>query len=136
MLLSTAPTTYAHLKLKDIHGFVEELTAEEDPEYHWKDNFRTARASNEARQYLLWKLAGRLRRKISAKVAEMGGNAVFGYRTHFDLVCGDRAFIIARAYGTACTVKPVVTCFSLPNTHNTYSLSPSHSSTFYLFRSF
>jgi hypothetical protein len=117
-------SAYAHFRLKDIHGFVEELVAEEDPEYHWKDNFRTARASNEARQYLFWKLSGTLRRKISAKVTEMGGNAVFGYHTHFDLVCDDRAFIIARAYGTACTVKHVpLLSLSLSLTHHIHSFS-------------
>ncbi len=46
------------MRLKDIHGFVEELIVDDDPEYHWKDNFRTSRSSNEARQYLLYKLSG------------------------------------------------------------------------------
>jgi hypothetical protein len=49
------------MRLKDIHGFVEELIVDDDPEYHWKDNFRTSRSSNEARQYLLYKLSGYVR---------------------------------------------------------------------------
>lgn len=55
---SAAKTVYPYLKLKDIQGFVEELIVDDDPEYNWKDTFRTSRSSNEARQYLLYKLSG------------------------------------------------------------------------------
>jgi hypothetical protein len=58
MLINAARTLFANMRLKDIHGFVEELIVDDDPEYHWKDNFRTSRSSNEARQYLLYKLSG------------------------------------------------------------------------------
>lgn len=41
-----------------MHGFVEELVVNDDPEYHWIDKIRTPRASNEARQTLFFKLSG------------------------------------------------------------------------------
>jgi hypothetical protein len=45
--------------------------AESDPEYHWSDNFRTSRFSNEARQRTFLQLAGKLRRVVGRKVLEM-----------------------------------------------------------------
>lgn len=99
---------------------------DDDPEYNWKDNFRTSRTSNEARQYLLYKLSGydcendcatvlvriislnlsprcrKLRRQIGSKVIELGGNAVLGYSVHFDFA---ETCIVARGYGTCCTLK-------------------------------
>jgi len=41
-----------------IHGFVEELVVNDDPEYQWIDKIRTPRSSNEARQRLFTKLSG------------------------------------------------------------------------------
>ncbi|KAK7892149.1 hypothetical protein WMY93_024112 [Mugilogobius chulae] len=68
-----------------VHGFVEELVVNEDPEYQWIDRIRTPRASNEARQRLISLMSGELQRKIGLKVLEMGGNAVVGYLQCFDL---------------------------------------------------
>lgn len=45
-------------RIEKIIGFVEELIVENDPEYHWFDNFRASRISNEERQLLLYKLSG------------------------------------------------------------------------------
>lgn len=99
----SSPYPYSDAVISDIKGFVEELIVDDDPEYNWKDNFRTSRSSNEARQYLLYKLSGKLRRQISNKVREMGGNAVLGFRKHFDLE--SEGFIVIRGYGTAVTLK-------------------------------
>lgn len=44
-----------------IHGFVEELVVNDDPEYQWIDKIRTPRASNEARQVVFLKLSGQVR---------------------------------------------------------------------------
>jgi hypothetical protein len=38
-------------------GFVEELLVESDPEYHWMDNFRASRISNEQRILVLYNLS-------------------------------------------------------------------------------
>jgi hypothetical protein len=38
----------------------------------------------------------------------MGGNAVLGYQTYFDFE--DNGNIVARAIGTACTLKRVRVC--------------------------
>lgn len=62
-----------------IHGFVEELVVNDDPEYQWIDKIRTPRASNEARQTLFFKLSGEVQRKIGLKALDLGGNAVIGY---------------------------------------------------------
>lgn len=44
-----------------IHGFVEELVVNDDPEYQWIDKIRTPRASNEARQVVFLKLSAQVR---------------------------------------------------------------------------
>ncbi|KOB74887.1 Uncharacterized protein OBRU01_08453, partial [Operophtera brumata] len=44
-------------KATSIHGFVEELVVNDDPEYQWIDKIRTPRASNEARQVAFIKLS-------------------------------------------------------------------------------
>ena len=44
---SALPPCY---KIVAVHGFVESLLNEDDPAFHWRDNFRTSRASNDARQ--------------------------------------------------------------------------------------
>ena len=61
-----------------MHGFVEELVVNDDPEYQWIDKIRSQRSSNEARQVLFSKLSGELQRKIGLKVLETGGNAIIG----------------------------------------------------------
>lgn len=43
-----------------IHGFVEELVVNDDPEYQWIDKIRTPRASNEARQVVFLKLSSQV----------------------------------------------------------------------------
>lgn len=51
------PTGY---RAQVIHGFVEELVVNDDPEYQWIDKIRTPRASNEARQVVFLKLSGQV----------------------------------------------------------------------------
>ncbi|XP_050991032.1 C2 domain-containing protein 5 isoform X7 [Labeo rohita] len=102
-----------------VHGFVEELVVNEDPEYQWIDRIRTPRASNEARQRLIFLMSGELQRKIGLKVLEMGGNAVVGYLQCFDLE-GESGLVV-RAIGTACTLEKIST---LPAT----ATHPSNSS--------
>ncbi|KAM4734093.1 C2 domain-containing protein 5 isoform 4-T4 [Anableps anableps] len=97
-----------------VHGFVEELVVNEDPEYQWIDRIRTPRASNEARQRLISLMSGELQRKIGLKVLEMGGNAVVGYLQCFDLE-GESGLVV-RAIGTACTLEKL-SSGSVANTH-------------------
>ncbi|KAI9592149.1 hypothetical protein BDF19DRAFT_425641 [Syncephalis fuscata] len=100
-------------------GFVDAIESERDPEYHWSDNFRTPRASNEARQRLLFRLSGRLRRALGVKVLDLGGNAVTGYRHWFDLE-QEEGIIMARAVG--CAVRLGLETASAPT-----SLEKQHS---------
>ena len=44
--------------IEALHGFVEELVVNDDPEYQWIDKIRSMRASNEARQIQFSKLSG------------------------------------------------------------------------------
>lgn len=97
----TCSVPFGHKALV-IHGFVEELVVNDDPEYQWIDKIRTPRSSNEARQRLFTKLSGELQRKIGLKVLETGGNAVIGYRQCFDLE-GEYG-IVVRGIGTAVTL--------------------------------
>uniref|UniRef100_A0A8C5A0H2 C2 calcium dependent domain containing 5 n=1 Tax=Gadus morhua TaxID=8049 RepID=A0A8C5A0H2_GADMO len=102
-----------------VHGFVEELVVNEDPEYQWIDRIRTPRASNEARQRLISLMSGELQRKIGLKVLEMGGNAVVGYLQCFDLE--GESGIVVRAIGTACTLDKLsaganANAYTHPNT--------------------
>ncbi|XP_024911725.1 LOW QUALITY PROTEIN: C2 domain-containing protein 5 [Cynoglossus semilaevis] len=112
-----------------VHGFVEELVVNEDPEYQWIDRIRTPRASNEARQRLISLMSGELQRKIGLKVLEMGGNAVVGYLQCFDLE-GESGLVV-RAIGTACTLDKL-SSGSVSNTntnthvHPTAAAAPSH----------
>jgi hypothetical protein len=48
-------------------------------------------------------LRRKLRRQIGNKVIELGGNAVLGFSIHFDFA---ETCIVARGYGTSCTLKP------------------------------
>ncbi|KAF8930415.1 hypothetical protein EDD21DRAFT_400873 [Dissophora ornata] len=89
-----------------MHGFVDAIVNEDDPEYHWSDSFRTQRSSNEARQRLLFRLSGQLRRLLGKETLEMGGNAVLGYQQCFDLENKEHA-ITARAVGTAVKIALV-----------------------------
>ncbi|EEB15002.1 conserved hypothetical protein [Pediculus humanus corporis] len=88
-----------------IHGFVEELVVNDDPEYQWIDKIRTPRASNEARQTLFFKLSGEIQRKIGLKALDLGGNAVIGYSQNFDLE--GESGIVARGIGTAVTLTKI-----------------------------
>ncbi|XP_043980590.1 C2 domain-containing protein 5 isoform X14 [Gambusia affinis] len=105
-----------------VHGFVEELVVNEDPEYQWIDRIRTPRASNEARQRLISLMSGELQRKIGLKVLEMGGNAVVGYLQCFDLE-GESGLVV-RAIGTACTLEKH-SSGSLVNTHTHPNTAPA-----------
>ncbi|KAG0199152.1 hypothetical protein BGX28_007528 [Mortierella sp. GBA30] len=89
-----------------MHGFVDAIVNEDDPEYHWSDSFRTQRSSNEARQRLLFRLSGQLRRLLGKETLDMGGNAVLGYQQCFDLESEEHA-ITARALGTAVKIAMV-----------------------------
>lgn len=53
-------------RVQAIHGFVEELVVNDDPEYQWIDKIRSQRASNEARQILFSKLSGTSTRYVHA----------------------------------------------------------------------
>ncbi|KAH3763494.1 hypothetical protein Pelo_4678 [Pelomyxa schiedti] len=99
------------MKVTSVIGLVDELLVEDDPEHYWADTFRTSRTSNEARQLLLIRLSGRLRRQIGLKVSSLGGNAVLGYHQHIDLE--REVYIVARGYGTAAIVKSVNYLFDL-----------------------
>jgi len=93
------------LAVECVFGFVEELVVESDPEHEtvWADKFRTARASNEARLLVLYRLSAAVRRLVGKKALEMGANAVLGYHHEFDIE-GDSG-IVSRGYGTACVVN-------------------------------
>ncbi|CAH0730763.1 unnamed protein product, partial [Brenthis ino] len=94
-------------KATAIHGFVEELIVNDDPEYQWIDKIRTPRASNEARQVAFIKLSNQVQRLVGLKAAELGANAVIGYQQDFDLE--GEAGVVARAIGTAVSIKPLPT---------------------------
>lgn len=55
LLATSIPKCYRAVM---VHGFVEELVVNEDPEYQWIDRIRTPRASNEARQRLISLMSG------------------------------------------------------------------------------
>jgi hypothetical protein len=78
MIFFAAPVIPQGYHAQVIHGFVEELVVNDDPEYQWIDKIRTPRASNEARQTLFFKLSGEVQRKIGLKALDLGGNAVIG----------------------------------------------------------
>lgn len=93
-------------KVDQVFGLAEVLSSEDDPEYHWADSFRTPRNSNDARQKLMYRLSGQLRRLMGREVLEIGGNAIFGYKQSFDLE-KEEGIITARAIGTCVTISPV-----------------------------
>ncbi|XP_029638559.1 C2 domain-containing protein 5 isoform X4 [Octopus sinensis] len=108
--------------LQSLHGFVEELVVNDDPEYQWIDKLRTPRASNEARQRLFSKLSGELQRKIGLKVLELGGNSVIGYRQCFDLE--GESGIVVRAIGTAVTLSKSLVLSTSPMGLSPFKDSP------------
>ncbi|XP_068082905.1 C2 domain-containing protein 5 [Anabrus simplex] len=97
-----SPTIPQGYHAQVVHGFVEELVVNDDPEYQWIDKIRTPRASNEARQTLFFKLSGEVQRKIGLKALDLGGNAVVGYQQCFDLE--GESGIVVRGIGTAVTL--------------------------------
>jgi len=119
-------TPFSNYRISNIHSFVEELIVENDPEYHWTDTFRTSRLSNFERQMLLYTLTGKLRRQMGKKVLEMGGNAVLGYKQHFDFE-GDSG-IVARGYGTAVTLRKVNENDLIPSSPKNFFSSSSYTS--------
>jgi len=100
--------TQYSLRIGDI---VEELLIDDDPEYDWKDLIRSSRSSNDERQLLLYKLSGRLKRRVGKKVQEATDNIVLGYEESFDLEDDN---IIVRGLGTRCKLAPNL---SLPSPH-------------------
>lgn len=102
MYIFVAPVIPHGYHAQVIHGFIEELVVNDDPEYQWIDKIRTPRASNEARQTLFFKLSGELQRKIGVKAIDLGGNAVIGYNQCFDLE--GESGIVARGIGTVMTL--------------------------------
>ena len=80
------------------------MVLDDDPENDWIDKIRRAASSNEARQIAFMKLAGQIQRKIGLKAINMGGNAVIGFRQHFDL---EKDTIVARGIGTCVTLVKI-----------------------------
>jgi hypothetical protein len=91
--------------IQEVIGFVVDLVVEDDdPESSWQDYFRANnKSSNDNRLKILHNLSAEVRREVGKKVLELGGNAVIGYSSHFDIESG----LVARAYGTACRLLKV-----------------------------
>ncbi|KAI9179317.1 hypothetical protein H9P43_005980 [Blastocladiella emersonii ATCC 22665] len=102
----TSTQVPACFSLDAMTGFVDALVVDDDPEYSVYDNFRTPRSSNEARQKLLFRLSGQLRRMLGKKALEMRANAIVGFKQCFDLENHNKS-IVGRAIGTACFVTPL-----------------------------
>ena len=92
-----------HLRLASVHGLVEQLIVSADPEYHWVDSFRASRTSNEQRQLLFNRLVMAVRRGLSRKARELGGNCLLGCSVVLDLE--GEVGVVARGLGTAVTVR-------------------------------
>ncbi|KAI8610786.1 hypothetical protein BC830DRAFT_1069490, partial [Chytriomyces sp. MP71] len=99
----TSPAVPANYVVTSVLGFVSIIEREDDPEYHWADNFRTPRTSNDARMRIMYRLSGQLRRQLGKKVLDLNGNAVLGYKQSFDFETEQKT-ITARAIGTAVTL--------------------------------
>lgn len=97
-------TVLPKYKVSAVIGFVEELIVEDDPEYQ-TFSFSKARTTNDHRQNTFYHMSGKLRRKIGITVEELGGNAVLGFRQHFDLEGEVGKGIVARGYGTAVLIS-------------------------------
>ena len=108
--------------IQEILGWVVDLVVEDDPESSWQDYFRKAanKSSNDSRLRVLYNLSAEVRRELGKKVIDMGGNAVLGFQTHFDLE--GASGLVVRAYGTACRLLKVSDNVS---THNLVALPPS-----------
>ena len=72
---SEVPSGY---RLQYVHGFVEELVVNDDPEYQWIDKIRTPRSSNEARQRLFSKMSGNDMLELTDRL-----NGVLHYFQHY-----------------------------------------------------
>lgn len=53
--IKSMPRVYG---ISGVVGFVSGLESDDDPEFHWSDNFRTPRTSNEARTRVMFGLSG------------------------------------------------------------------------------
>jgi hypothetical protein len=58
VIFAAASSVPQGFHIETLHGFVEELVVNDDPEYQWIDKIRSMRASNEARQIQFSKLSG------------------------------------------------------------------------------
>lgn len=115
VLFSFGSVAPPNMIVTQILGFVEELLVDDDPEYDWKDQFRSSRNSNQSRQYLLYKLSAKLRREIGTKVVGLGGNAVLGFKNHVDYE--SEGSLVIRGFGTAVILKrnrPMASLSSIP----------------------
>lgn len=115
VLFSFGSVAPPNMIVTQILGFVEELLVDDDPEYDWKDQFRSSRNSNQSRQYLLYKLSAKLRREIGTKVVGLGGNAVLGFKNHVDYE--SEGSLVMRGFGTAVILKrnrPMASLSSIP----------------------
>lgn len=95
--------------ISEVHGLIDALETDGDPEYEWVDRIRAPRATNEARLARLRRMANGLRRRIGNKCMAMGGNAVLGYNLVYDMEEATTGMIVVRASGTACTLHDVQT---------------------------
>ena len=86
-------------KILQMFGVVDDVLVEADPETEWRDKLRSARASDDARQLIIARLAIELQQRVAVRASELGANAVVGYRQiiEADGVGG----LIARGIGTA-----------------------------------
>ena len=66
-----------------------------------------------------------MRRKIGISVQDQGGNAVLGYRQHFDFEGESGKGIVARGYGTACVLTVDQTDQVEPNSPSSIPSSSS-----------
>ena len=93
--------------IQEVLGLVVDLVVDDDLESSWQDYFRKAnKSTNESRLKALYNLSAEVRREIGKKVLELGGNAVLGYLSHFDMIGGSSGLVV-RAYGTACRLLKV-----------------------------
>jgi hypothetical protein len=93
--------------IQEVLGLVVDLVVDDDLESSWQDYFRKAnKSTNDSRLKVLYNLSAEVRREIGKKVLELGGNAVLGYLSHFDMIGGSSGLVV-RAYGTACRLLKV-----------------------------
>ncbi|KAI3637241.1 hypothetical protein MIR68_004947 [Amoeboaphelidium protococcarum] len=92
-------------RIQEVQGLVTSIVCMDDPEYHWADSFRSPRISNEARQKLLCRMCGQLRRFIGREALELKGNAIIGYKQYFDFE-NEESVITGRVIGTCVTLVP------------------------------